>query len=89
MRQVPDNNARNSFKKKSNAGANPKQSFSLSLHDCAVGDLFFGYVVQINSKSVVVSLPGGLTGTIEVNELSDAFNNLTSTGETSHNVSLF
>ena len=40
------------------------------------GCLVLGYVLHVHEDSVVVSLPGGLTGTVEAAEVSDYFHHL-------------
>lgn len=40
------------------------------------GVIAYGYVLQLNDSSAVISLPGGLTGTVALSEISDVCQNL-------------
>ena len=40
------------------------------------GTVAFGYILQLNAESAVVSLPGGVTGTVALNEVSDVCHTL-------------
>ena len=61
---------------------------ALSFSQYAVGNLALGYVLQVATTHLVVSLPGGLIGTVAVNEISDIAPSLESNEEVESNVSL-
>jgi polyribonucleotide nucleotidyltransferase len=52
----------------------------------AVGTLALGYVLKINENLIVVSLPGGITGTITTSEICDYTHRITQS-KTKQNVS--
>lgn len=60
--------------KRSNQLKRDKQQIPpLTYAQYSTGNLILGYVLQVNAKQVIVSLPGGLTGSATSNEISDAF----------------
>ena len=40
------------------------------------GVVTYGYILQLNESSAVVSLPGGVTGSVSLNEVSDVWHSL-------------
>ena len=64
--------------KKSHANVDPSISsvvrnkiVTLSFSQYAVGNLTIGYVLQIASNHVVISLPGGIIGIVSTRDISD------------------
>ena len=62
------------------AGKSVKYAFieRLNLTKYVDGSLALGYILQISDNGLVVSLPGGLTGTVNVSEISDICHELVS-----------
>jgi pyocin large subunit-like protein len=49
---------------------------SLSFRKYNVGAMVYGYILHISDDHVVVSLPGGLTGSVAYSEISDSIHKL-------------
>ena len=43
----------------------------ISFAKYGVGSLVYGYILQVNESQATVSLPGGLSGTLPLSEVSD------------------
>ena len=41
-----------------------------------VGVVAYGYVLQLNESAAIISLPGGVTGTVTLSEISDVCHSL-------------
>ena len=49
---------------------------ALSYGQYQVGAIVLGYVLHIHHESVTLSLPGGLTGVVAIEEISDSLHKL-------------
>lgn len=49
---------------------------SLTFAKFTPGVIAYGYVLQLNDSSAVISLPGGVTGTVALSEVSDVCHSL-------------
>ena len=58
------------------AGKDVKQVDPLSFTKFSVGTLVMGYVLQFSTHFAVISLPGGLTGVVPLEEVSDTMHQL-------------
>ena len=58
------------------AGKDVKQVDPLSFNKFSVGTLVMGYILQFSTHFAVVSLPGGLTGIVPLEEVSDTMHQL-------------
>lgn len=61
---------------KTNANQKAVKIDNLTFAKYSPGVVAFGYVLQLNDNNAVISLPGGVTGTVALNEVSDVCSNL-------------
>lgn len=48
----------------------------MSMKKYSTGSLALGYVLQVHSNHLIISLPGGLTGMVDFDDVSDYFHQL-------------
>jgi rRNA biogenesis protein RRP5 len=52
---------------------------ALTFHSYPVGSLALGYILNVTDSLLIISLPGGVTGSVPINEVSDVLHQLCST----------